>query len=101
MADRYAGGDLPAGPALTLTSPAAGPADGGAPTSRSRARTDGETAYVNANGETRPLALGPDGSLLRPRCRCTSGSNQVTVVAQGADGGTTHRPAHGHLDQPR
>ena len=50
--------------------------------------TDGETAYVNANGETRPLTLGPDGSF-STTVPLHLGENQVTVVAQGADGGTT------------
>ena len=97
VADRYAGGDLPAGPALTLTSPE--PACG-------RRRPDVErrghaptatTAYRRVERRTRRLTLGPDGSF-STRCRCALGGNQVTVVARGADGGTAPRPAHGHLD---
>jgi hypothetical protein len=87
VADRYAGGDLPTGPALTLTSPGPGLRTA-APEVEVAGSTDGETAYVNANGETRALTLGPDGSF-STTVPLHLGENQVTVVAQGADGGTT------------
>lgn len=86
VADRYAGGDLPAGPALTLTTP-----DDGTQTSASSVdvtgTTDGVAAYVNAGGTTTELPI-TDGAF-STSVPLTLGPNQVTVVVVGADGGTS------------
>jgi glucan 1,4-alpha-glucosidase len=86
VADRYANGALPAGPALEVAVPEEGTTTGESTVTVS-GTTNAPTVWVNANGTTVradvadgafsasvPLALGP---------------NAVTVVAVGADGGTS------------
>jgi glucan 1,4-alpha-glucosidase len=87
VADRYADGDLPAGPALTVTEPADGSTTDAA-TVTVRGQTDGVAAYVNARGETTEIALAADGSYAVD-VPLTLGRNAITVVAIGADGGTS------------
>ncbi len=86
VAQRYAGGDLPAGPQLALTSPEAGLRTS-AGTVEVSGSTDGIAAYLNANGETTRLPL--DGDTFSTSVPLHLGPNQLSVVAVGADGGTT------------
>ena len=86
VADRYAGGDLPAGPALTVTSPEDG-ARTAAATVEVTGTTDAAEVYVNTGGRTEPAEVS-DGtfSITVP---LSMGRNGLTVVGVGEDGGTS------------
>jgi glucoamylase len=86
VADRYAAGALPAGPALEVSMPA-----NGATTEEATIEVLGTTTapavYVTAGGEvTRLDAVAGSFAATLP---VTLGANRVTVVALGVDGGTT------------
>lgn len=86
VAARYAGGALPAGPALAVTSPAEGTTTDQATVTVS-GTTDAATVYVNAAGQTWQAAV-TSGSF-STSAPLSLGRNTVTVVAVGADGGTS------------
>jgi glucan 1,4-alpha-glucosidase len=86
VAARYAGGALPAGPALTVTTPADGTTTDQATVTVS-GTTDAATVYINAGGQTSQVMLS-DGSF-SASAPLSLGRNTVTVVAVGADGGTS------------
>ncbi|WP_372728653.1 glucan 1,4-alpha-glucosidase [Nocardioides sp.] len=81
--DRYAGGDLPAGPELSLTSPADGSQTSAASVQVS-GTTEGARAFVNVGGETTELALADDGSF-EESVPVVLGPNTITVVAVDED----------------
>ncbi|WP_017932922.1 glucan 1,4-alpha-glucosidase [Nocardioides sp. Iso805N] len=86
--DRYVdGGGVPQGPSLTLTSPADG-LQTDAATTTVAGSTDAQAIYVHVGSQTLTATVGPDGtfSLDVP---LVLGGNTVSVVAVGADGGTT------------
>jgi glucan 1,4-alpha-glucosidase len=86
VAARYAGGALPAGPALTVTSPPEGTTtDQG--TVGVSGTTDAATVYVNAAGRTFQVAV--TGGSFSTTVPLSLGRNTITVVAVGADGGTS------------
>jgi glucan 1,4-alpha-glucosidase len=86
--DRYVSeGGLPQGPSLTLASPADG-LQTDAATTTVAGTTDAPTVYVHVGSQTLPATVGADGSfsLVVP---LVLGRNAISVVAVGADGGTT------------
>jgi glucoamylase len=85
VADRYATGQLPASPSLTVTSPTEGTVTGAA-TIQVSGSTDGEHVYINSGGTTAEVpVVGGSFSYDAP---LYLGSNTITVVAVSADGGT-------------
>ena len=86
VAERYAGGSLPAGPALDVSSPAPG-----AQTAESSVdvtgTTDAAEVWVHAGGETVAADL-VDGTFSL-RVPLERGRNTLTVVAVGEDGSTS------------
>jgi carbohydrate-binding DOMON domain-containing protein len=85
VADRYATGDLPAAPALTVNSPVDGTVTDAA-TIQVSGTTDAEHVYVNAGGTTASVAVS-SGSFTYD-APLYLGSNKITIVAVGANGGT-------------
>ncbi|THG31325.1 glucan 1,4-alpha-glucosidase [Glaciibacter flavus] len=85
VSDRYASGSLPAGPALTLTAPT------GAVTSEATVTvagtTDAAAVWVSAGGAT--VAASVSGGSFTADVPLALGANTITVVAVGANGGTT------------
>jgi glucan 1,4-alpha-glucosidase len=91
VADRYAEGPRPAGPALAIEQPA----DGTTTEQRSilvTGTTSGERVVAHAAGETREAELA--GGRFSVTVPLELGGNQVTVVAEGADGGTSLATVH-------
>ncbi|MCU1676669.1 MAG: glucoamylase [Frankiales bacterium] len=86
VADRYAHGSLPAGPALVVTAPAQGAATATA-TVDVTGTTDGAQLYVNAGGVTSPVTV--TGGAFSTSVHLTLGTNMITLVAVGADGSTS------------
>jgi glucan 1,4-alpha-glucosidase len=86
VAARYADGALPAGPALTVTSPADGATTDQATVIVS-GTTDAATLYVNSAGQTKQVAV--TGGSFTTSAPLSLGRNTITVVAVGADGGTS------------
>lgn len=86
VADRYTKGERPAGPALSVTSPADGATTDQATVTAS-GTTDAATLYVNAAGQTSQVAV-TSGSF-STSVPLSLGRNTITVVAVGADGGTS------------
>ena len=91
VADRYTEGDLPDGPALTLTSPEDG-LKTDAPRVDVTGTTDGTAAYLHVGGETTELPLS-DGAF-SVSVPVALGPNEITVAVVGADGGTTIARRH-------
>ncbi len=85
VAERYASGTAPAGPALAVTEPAEG-ATTDAATTTVLGTTDAAAVYVNAGGTT--VAATVTGGTFQVEVPLRLGENQVTTVAVGADGGT-------------
>jgi glucan 1,4-alpha-glucosidase len=85
VAERYAQGELPAAPALAVTSPAPGTTTGEA-TVAVTGTTDAEAVYVFAGGRTTEVPV-TDGTFTYDAA-LTLGTNTLTVVAVGADGRT-------------
>jgi glucan 1,4-alpha-glucosidase len=86
VAARYAGGALPAGPALAVTSPPDGTTtDQG--TATVSGTTDAVRIYVNAAGQTSPVAA--VNGTFSTTVPLSLGRNTITVVAVGVDGGTS------------
>ncbi len=88
VAERYVRGERPASPALEVTSPAAGTTTGEASVAVT-GTTDAERVYVNAGGRT--VAVAVTGGAFTAEAALTLGTNAITVVAVGADGGTATR----------
>lgn len=86
VADRYAKGDLVAGPALDLSAPADNTTTEQATTSIV-GTTDAEKVYVNAGGKTTEVK--PSGGTFETTAPLALGKNTITVVAIGSDGGTS------------
>lgn len=86
VAGRYAGGALPAGPALTVTSPMDDTTTDQSPVTVS-GTTDAAKLYVNVAGQTSQVTLN-NGSF-STSVALSLGRNTITVVAVGADGGTS------------
>jgi glucoamylase len=86
VARRYAGGDRPDGPVVTLTSPQEGMITDAATVAVS-GTTSGVRAYLNAGGRTTRMPI-TDGTFSAP-AQLSLGGNEITVVVVGADGGTT------------
>ena len=86
VAGRYASGSLPAGPALTVTAPADGTSTDQA-TITVAGTTNAVRLFVNAGGVTSAVAV--DGGSFSTAVPLSLGRNTITVVAVGADGGTS------------
>ncbi|HEX2773143.1 MAG TPA: glucan 1,4-alpha-glucosidase [Micromonosporaceae bacterium] len=86
VAARYAGGAIPAGPALAVTSPAEGTTTNQGTITVS-GTTDAVRVYVNVAGQTSQVAV-TDGSF-SASVPLSLGRNTITVVAVGANGGTS------------
>jgi glucan 1,4-alpha-glucosidase len=86
VADRYADGTLPAGPALELTAPEAD-AVTDAGTIRVAGTTDAGQIVVRTGAET--LETDVSGGTFELNVPVSTGTNTITVVAVGADGGTS------------
>ncbi|MEO6714228.1 MAG: glycoside hydrolase family 15 protein, partial [Mycobacteriales bacterium] len=86
VAARYAGGPLPAGPALTITAPADGSTTDAA-TVTVTGTTNGAELYVNARGETTAVPI--VGGAFSTEVQLSLGTNTITLVAVGADGSTS------------
>lgn len=86
VAARYAAGDLPDGPALTVTAPEAGSATD-AETVTVTGTTTATEVVVNAGGATVSAPV-TDGTFA-VEVELGLGENQLTTVALGADGGTS------------
>lgn len=84
--DRYAGGQLPQGPALTVTTPADGLQTDAATTTVS-GTTEAASVYVHVGSQTVAAPVGADGGF-SVDVPLALGRNVVSVVAVGADGGT-------------
>ena len=85
---RYATGAQRSVPALELTAPA----DGSVADSRQvtvRGTTDAARVYVGVGGDA--VAVTPQGGAFEATVSLLRGGNQITVVAQAADGGTNMR----------
>ena len=86
VADRYADGALPAGPSLTVTEPVAG-AVTTEPTVTVAGSTDAASVWVAAGGHAVEASV--IGGAFTAEVPVVLGANTITVVAVGADGGTT------------
>jgi len=86
VAERYAGGALPAGPALDVATPAPGESTDQASIDVS-GTTDAPAVHVSANGVVTRVAA--TGGAFATSVPLALGSNTVTVVAVGDDGGTS------------
>ena len=86
VAQRYAGGALPAGPALEVAAPAQGESTDQAQIDVT-GTTDAPAVWVSVNGVVTRVA--PTGGAFEATVDLALGSNTVTVVAVGADGGTS------------
>ncbi len=86
VADRYAGGALPAGPALEVTAPSDGTRTE-ADTVEVTGTTDAAEVYVNAASGT--VAAQVSGGTFTATVPLSLGRNGLTVVGVGADGGTS------------
>ncbi len=88
VAQRYATGVQRGVPALEVTAPANGSvADGRAVTVRGT--TNAQRVYVGTGATVQPVT--PQGGAFEATVALERGGNQITVVAQGADGGTNMR----------
>ena len=88
VAQRYATGVQRGVPALEVTAPANGSvADGREVTVRGT--TNAQRVYVGAGATVQPVT--PQGGAFEATVALERGGNQITVVAQGADGGTNMR----------
>ena len=86
VADRYADGALPTGPSLTVTEPVAG-AVTPEPTVTVAGSTDAASVWVAAGGHAVEASV--IGGAFAAEVPVVLGANTITVVAVGADGGTT------------
>lgn len=86
VADRYANGDLVAGPSLDVSEPADNTTTDQA-TSHVVGTTSAGTVYVNAGGKT--TEVNPAGGAFEATAALGLGKNTITIVAIGADGGTS------------
>lgn len=89
VAERYADGDLPAAPALSVTSPDAMETASGHKV-RLTGTTDARWLYADVNGQRRriPLPAGTGTRAFSVELAVPEMRNQVTVVAESARGGT-------------
>src|SRR3954447_17287692 len=88
VSDRYATGATRAVPDLAITSPANGSL-AGSPTVTVTGTTNAANVTVG-NGDT-VISVTPSGGTFSVPVALQRGRNQITVVAQGADGGTNMR----------